>query len=187
MDESLKPIFELLEEGLDKAVDHLNKELSKLRAGKATPNMLEEIMVPYYGSNVPLNQVANVNTPDARTLVVQPFEKSVLQDIERAIINSNLGYNPQNDGDIIIINIPPLTEQRRLDLVKAAKKEVENCKVSIRNVRRDANEEVKSLQKDGLSEDAAKTAETDIQNQVKASESKADAILEKKEKEIMTV
>lgn len=187
MDESLKPIFSKLNEGLDKAIEHLHKELGKLRAGKATPSMLESVMVEYYGSPTPLNQVANINTPDARTLVIQPWEKSIVQDIERAIINSNLGYNPQNDGEVIIINIPPLTEERRRDLVKNAKREAENAKISLRNERKDALDRVKQLQKDGLSEDMAKDAEADVQKQIDSYSSKIDKIFEEKEGEIMTV
>ncbi len=187
MDETLKPIFEYLELGMESAIEHLIKELTKLRAGKATPGMMEGVLVEYYGSTVPLHQVANVNTPDARTIVIQPWEKSLLQDIERSIVNSNLGYNPQNDGDVIIINIPPLTEERRIELVKAAKKEVENGKVSLRNIRRDANEEIKKLQKDGLSEDMAKDAEGDVQKSTDKYALKIDGIFDLKEKEIMTV
>ena len=187
MDDSLKPIFESVEEGMMKAIDHMNKELLKLRAGKATPSMLSSVMVEYYGSPTPLSQVANVNTPDARTLVVQAWEKSIVPDIERAIINSNLGYNPQNDGEVIIINIPPLTEERRRDLVKNAKKEAENGKVSLRNIRRDANESIKKLQKDGLSEDMAKDAEAEVQKTTDSYSNKIESILADKEKEIMTV
>lgn len=187
MDESLNPVFELVNDGMKKAIDHLNKELLKLRAGKASPAMLEGVMVEYYGSPTPLNQVANVNTPDARTLVIQAWEKSIVHDIERAIINSNLGYNPQNDGEVIIINIPPLTEERRRELVKSAKKEVENGKVSLRNIRRDANEQIKKLQKDGLSEDMSKDAEAEVQKSTDKYSEKLDAIFVEKEKEIMTV
>lgn len=187
MDESLKPVFDSVAERMSKAIDHLNKELLKLRAGKASPSMLSGVMVEYYGSPTPLNQVANVNTPDARTLVVQAWEKSIVQDIERAIINSNLGYNPQNDGEVIIINIPPLTEERRRELVKNAKKEAEHGKVSLRNIRRDANEAIKKLQKDGLSEDMAKDAEAEVQKSTDGYSDKMDAIFTDKEKEIMTV
>ena len=187
MDESLKPVFELVSDGMKKAIDHLNKELLKLRAGKASPSMLDGVMVEYYGSPTPLNQVANVNTPDARTIVIQAWEKSIVPDIERAIINSNLGYNPQNDGEVIIINIPPLTEERRRDLVKSAKKEVENGKVSLRNIRRDANEQIKKLQKDGLSEDLSKDAEAEVQKSTDSYSDKMDVIFTDKEKEIMTV
>jgi ribosome recycling factor len=187
MDDSLKLIYELVDDGMEKAIEHLNKELRKLRAGKASPTMLDGVMVEYYGSPTPLNQVANVNTPDARTLVIQAWEKGIVPDIERAIINSNLGYNPQNDGEVIIINIPPLTEERRRDLVKSAKKEVENGKVSLRNIRRDANEQIKQLQKDGLSEDMAKDAEAAVQKSTDSYTAKVEAILVDKEKEIMTV
>jgi len=187
MDDSVKPIFDSVKEGMSKAIDHLNKELLKLRAGKATPSMLSSVMVEYYGSPTPLNQVANVNTPDARTLVIQAWEKAIVPDIERAIINSNLGYNPQNDGEVIIINIPPLTEERRRDLVKNAKKEAEYGKVSLRNIRRDANEAIKKLQKDGLSEDMSKDAEAEVQKLTDTYSDKIDAILVDKEKEIMTV
>ncbi|MFT5512382.1 MAG: ribosome recycling factor [Bacteroidia bacterium] len=187
MDESLKPVLEFIGDGMKKAIDHLNKELLKLRAGKASPTMLDGVMVEYYGSPTPLNQVANVNTPDARTIVIQAWEKSIVPDIERAIINSNLGYNPQNDGEVVIINVPPLTEERRRDLVKSAKKEMENGKVSLRNIRRDANEQIKKLQKDGLSEDMAKDAETEVQKLTDNYSVKIDSILTDKEKEIMTV
>ncbi|MFT5724229.1 MAG: ribosome recycling factor [Bacteroidia bacterium] len=187
MDESLEPVHEFVSDGMNKAIDHLNKELLKLRAGKASPAMLDGVMVEYYGSPTPLSQVANINTPDARTLVIQAWEKSIVPDIERAIINSNLGYNPQNDGEVIIINIPPLTEERRRDLAKSAKKEVENGKVSLRNIRRDANEQIKKLQKDGLSEDLAKDAEADVQKSTGSFTDKMEAIYLDKEKEIMTV
>ncbi|MCB9261108.1 MAG: ribosome recycling factor [Flavobacteriales bacterium] len=186
-DASLKSILDSTKEAMDRAIDHLNKELVKLRAGKASPSMLDGVMVEYYGSHVPLSQVSNVNTPDARTIVVQPWEKNLLHDIERSIINSNLGYNPQNDGQIIIINIPPLTEERRKDLVKNAKKEAENGKVSLRNIRRDSNESIKKLKNNGLSEDMAKDGEAEVQKLTDAFTEKIDAILVVKEKEIMTV
>lgn len=172
---------------MDKAISHLETELVKIRTGKASPSMLDSVMVDYYGAMTPLNQIANVNTPDARTIVVQPWEKNKLGDIERAIINSNLGLNPQNDGEMIRINVPPLTEERRKEMVKLAKGEAENCKVSIRNARKNANESIKKLQKDGLAEDMAKDAETKIQNLTKDFELKVDDHLTKKEKEIMTV
>ncbi|MBW7937096.1 MAG: ribosome recycling factor, partial [Flavobacteriales bacterium] len=159
----------------------------KIRTGKAAPNMLDSVMVDYYGAMTPLNQIANVNTPDARTLIVQPWEKNKLQDIERAIINSNLGLAPQNDGLIIRITVPPLTEERRKDMVKIAKSQGEDSKVSIRNARRDAIEQIKKLQKDGLSEDVAKDAENSIQNLTNDFINKVDEHVAKKEKEIMTV
>jgi ribosome recycling factor len=184
---SIESVIKSTREMMDKAIDHLESELVKIRTGKATPNMLDSVMVDYYGSMTPLNQIANVNTPDARTLVVQPWEKSRLGDIERAIINSNLGLNPQNDGEMIRINVPPLTEERRKDMVKLAKGEAEHCKISIRNARKNANESIKKLQKDGLAEDLAKDAETSVQNMTKDYETRVDDHLVKKEKEIMTV
>jgi ribosome recycling factor len=185
--ESLKPVFEILNEDMEKAIEHAKVEFQKLRAGKATPTMLESVMVEYYGSNVPLNQVANVTTPDARTLLVQPWEKSLIRDIERSIINSNLGYNPQNDGNNIIINIPPLTEERRLQLVKQVKGEGEHAKISIRNVRKDAMEEIKREKKDGLSEDLAKDAEGIVQEITDKFSKLVDELVVIKEKEIMTI
>ena len=174
-------------EMMEKAINHLEVELGKIRTGKANPSMLDSIMVDYYGAITPLHQIANINTPDARTLVIQPWEKSKLADIERAIINGNLGLNPQNDGEVIRINVPPLTEDRRKEMVKIAKNETENCKVSIRNARKNANENIKKLQKEGLAEDLAKDAETTVQNLTKDFEAKVDDHVAKKEKEIMTV
>lgn len=174
-------------EMMNKTISHLEAELVKIRTGKAAPNMLDSVMVDYYGAMTPLNQIANVNTPDARTLIVQPWEKNKLQDIERAIINSNLGLAPQNDGLIIRITVPPLTEERRKDMVKIAKSQGEDSKVSIRNARRDAIEQIKKLQKDGLSEDVAKDAESSIQNLTNDFINKVDEHVAKKEKEIMTV
>ncbi|MFT4521646.1 MAG: ribosome recycling factor [Bacteroidia bacterium] len=187
MNEFVKSILDDTKENMSKALEHLSIELSKLRAGKATPSMMDGIYVEYYGSTVPLNQVANVNTPDARTLVVQPWEKTILRDIERAIINSNLGYNPQNDGEIIIINIPPLTEERRINLVKSVKVEAENGKIAIRNLRRDGNAEIKKLEKDGISEDAAKDGEGEVQKITDDYIKRIDDVVTHKEKEIMTV
>ena len=174
-------------EGMDLAIDHLGIELSKIRAGRATPAMLESVMVDYYGSPTPLQQVANVNSLDARTLSIQPWEKSILEEIERAIINANLGLNPQNNGELIMINVPVLTEERRMDLVKKAKAEGENAKVSIRNKRKDANDLIKDLEKDGLSEDMAKDAEASVQKLTNDFSSKVDSILSAKEADIMKV
>lgn len=187
MDESLKPVFASLRADMERAIEHLRSELSKVRAGKAHPSMLEGVLVEYYGSTVPLSQVGSINTPDARTLVIQPWEKNILRDIERAIINSNLGFNPQNDGSIIIINIPTPTEERRLGLVKTVKAEAESAKIAIRNLRRDSNSDIKKLQKDGLSEDMAKDAEADVQKITDDYSTKIDEIIAQKEKEIMTV
>jgi ribosome recycling factor len=187
MNEEIQFILDNAKEQMDKAVSHLEAELVKVRAGKASPTMLESISVDYYGTRTPLNQVANVNTADARTLVIQPWEKSMLGPIEKAIQAANLGFNPSNDGSIIRINVPPLTEERRKNLGKQSKNEGENAKVSIRSIRRDANESIKKLQKDGLPEDMGKDAETKIQALTDSYIVKVDALIEKKEKDIMTV
>ncbi len=187
MNEDLKFVLENAKEGMESAVNHLEAELSKIRAGKANPAILNDVLVDYYGSKTPLNQVANINTQDARTLIVQPYEKSLLTPIEKAIQIANLGLNPQNDGIIIRISIPPLTEERRKDLVKRARAEGENAKVGLRSARKEANEETKKLQKDGLAEDEAKTAEEKIQKITDEYSAKVDKHLELKEKEIMTV
>lgn len=174
-------------EHMNKAIAHLESELQKIRAGKATPNMLDGVHVDYYGANTPLSQVASVNTPDARTIVIQPWEKAMIGPIEKAIINSNLGFNPQNDGALVRINVPPLSEERRKELVKRAKAEGEVAKVSVRNLRRDANEHIKRLLKSGLPEDLAKDAEHKTQHMTDDYIKKVDKHLEAKEKEIMTV
>lgn len=172
---------------MDKAISHLESELQKVRAGKANPVMLENVMVDYYGSKVPISNTASVNTQDSRTLVIQPWEKSMLTPIEKAIQAANLGFNPQNDGVIIRIVVPALTEERRRDLTKSAKSLGEDAKVAIRNIRKDAMEQVKGLKKDGLPEDEAKDAETKIQNLTDGSVARVDKHIEQKEKEIMTV
>ncbi len=180
-------IKEEAETSMKKAITHLEDELLKIRAGKASPSMLEGVMVEYYGSLTPLNQVSNVNTPDPRTISVQPWEKKMLETIERAIMNANLGLNPQNNGELIMINVPPLTEERRRDLVKRAKAEAEHAKVSVRTARREANDEIKKLEKEGLSEDMAKDAEAEIQKLTDAYSAKIDKEIERKEKDIMTI
>ena len=172
---------------MEKAIEHADIELSKIRAGKAAPSMLDGLMVDYYGTPTPLNQVGNVNTPDARTIVVQPWEKSLLGPIEKAIQEANLGMNPQNDGVIIRINIPPLTEERRRDLVKKVKAEVELGKVAIRNIRKEANEKIRKLKSEGVSEDEMKTGEGEVQKLTDAFIAKVDQLSEVKEKDIMTV
>lgn len=187
MDEELELVYSETNSQMDAAVKHLGDELTKIRAGKASPSMLDSVQVEYYGSMTPLSQVANVNTPDARTISIQPWEKSLIQDIERAIINSNLGLNPQNNGEMIIINIPTLTEERRLDLVKQAKAAGEHAKVSIRNARKDANDEVKKLKNDGLPEDVQKDAEAEIQEITNKFSKKVDSLVDAKEKDILTV
>jgi ribosome recycling factor len=169
------------------AIDHLGKELLKIRAGKAHTSMLDGIYVDYYGSQTPLSQVSNVNTPDARTITVQPWEKPMLEKIEKAIMVANLGLNPQNNGEIIMINVPPLTEERRINLVKQTKTEGEHAKVSVRNARKDANDEIKKLQKDTISDDLAKDAEDRVQKLTDKFGVKVDEILTVKEKDIMTV
>ena len=169
------------------SIDHLQGELVKIRTGKASPTVLGGIMVPYYGTATPLNQVANVSTADARTLVIQPWEKTMLAPIEKAIFEANLGLTPQNDGELIRIGIPPLTEERRISLVKRAKELGEDSKISIRAARRDAMEKVKKAVKNGLSEDIGKGKEEEIQNLTNDFSQKVDKMLDAKEKDIMTI
>lgn len=187
MEEEIQFELDSAKEAMQKSIDRLAMELTKIRAGKANPTMLSPVFVEYYGAKTPLSQVANVNTPDARTLSVQPWEKSMLQDISKAIIDANLGLNPQNNGEVIMIAIPPLTEDRRKSLVKQSKTYGEDAKVAIRMARKDANDGIKQLQKDGLPEDAAKRAEEKIQEVTTVFNSKVDSVLEDKEKDIMTV
>jgi ribosome recycling factor len=180
-------IIEECTEKLENTLQHLESELSKLRAGKATPSMLENITVDYYGTNTPLSQVSNVNTPDPRSIIIQPWEKNMLIPVEKAILAANIGLTPVNTGEIIRINVPPLTEERRLQLVKQVKSEGENAKISLRNSRKWANDELKKLLKEGLSEDLEKDAEADVQEQINDYSKKVDEIIELKEKDIMTV
>lgn len=187
MSDELNLIVEDAEASMSKAINHLETELSKIRAGKANPVMLDGIMVDYYGAPTAIAQVANITTLDARTISVQPWEKNMLHPIERAIMQANIGINPQNDGNTIRLFLPPLTEERRKELVKKCNGEGEHAKISIRNIRRDAIEHIKKLQKDGASEDECKDAEAAAQ----ASTDKFIAVVEKhlalKEKEIMAV
>lgn len=185
--EEIQLFLDDAKESMEKALGHLQHELQKIRAGRATPVMLEGLSVDYYGTMSALSQVASVTAPDARTLMIKPWEKSMLHIIEKSIKEANLGFNPQNDGDVIRINVPPLTEERRRDLVKQVKTEGENCKVRIRTVRKDTNEELKKLQKEGASEDAVKDAEAKVQKLTDGFVSKTDEVLSKKEAEIMTV
>lgn len=185
--EEIELFLEEANELMDKAIGHTNKEFSKIRAGKAMPSMLDGLMVEYYGSQTPLNQVASVNTPDARTLMIKPWEKNSLPEIEKAIINSDLGFNPQNDGELIRINIPPLTEERRIALMKQVKAEAENGKISIRNIRKDTNDSLKSLLKEGASEDAIKTAEDRVQKLTDTHVARIDELVTSKEEDIMTI
>ncbi|MEX0315696.1 MAG: ribosome recycling factor [Allomuricauda sp.] len=184
MEEEVTFILDSTKESMDGSISHLEKALVKIRAGKASPVMLSTVMVEYYGSQTPLSQVSNVNTPDARTISVQPWEKNLLPEIETAIMNSNLGFNPMNNGEMIIINVPPLTEERRVQLVKQAKSEAEDAKVSIRSARQEANKELKSLE---ISEDRLKNAEVDVQDLTDSYSKKVEDILKIKEAEIMKV
>ena len=187
MTEDLIMIYDDFKSSGVKTLDHLDFELTKIRAGKASPSMLQGVMVEYYGTMTPISKVANVGTLDARTITIQAFEKNILNDISRGIINANLGFAPQNNGEMLIINVPPLTEDRRRDLVKRSKSEGENGKVIIRNHRKDAMDMIKDLKIDGLSEDMVKTAETEIQNITNSFIKKIDDLIEVKEKEIMTI
>jgi ribosome recycling factor len=187
MSDDLEFILEEAQETMKKALTHLETELTRIRAGKASPQMLEGLSVDYYGAATALNQVANVSVMDARTLTIQPWEKNMLQPIERAIIAGNLGVTPQNDGNIIRLFMPPLTEERRKEFVKKANVEGEQGKVAVRSVRRDAIEQIKKLQKDGLSEDEAKDAEKSIQELTDKYIVLVEKHLSNKEKEIMSV
>jgi ribosome recycling factor len=187
MQDDLALIMEDATDSMEKAIKHLEVELTKIRAGKANPQILDGLSVDYYGSSTPLNQVANVSVADARTLTVQPWEKNMIQPIERAIIAANIGLNPQNDGQVIRLFLPPLTEERRREFVKRATGEGEQGKVSVRSIRRDAIENIKKLQKDGLSEDIAKDAEADIQTLTDKYIVLIDKHCATKEKEIMAI
>jgi ribosome recycling factor len=187
MHEEIEFTLEEAREGMHNAVLHLEKELQKVRAGKASPQMLEGVRIDYYGTMTPIDQTANISTPDARQIIVQPWDKSVLGLIEKAILAANLGFNPKNEGEILRIVVPALTEERRRDLVKKAKAEAENAKISIRNIRRIANETAKKLKKDGIPEDEVDKLEEDIQKITDEHSVKVEKILEGKEKDILTV
>ena len=179
--------LDIAKEQMQEAIMHLENVLGKIRAGKANPQMLRTVMVDYYGISTPLAQAANVSAPDAQTIFVQPFDKSLITDIEQAIIDASLGFSPSNNGESVIINVPPLTEDRRRNLAKQAKVEIENAKVSIRNVRQKTNDEIKKLGKEGLSEDLVRGAEESVQQLTNTYSSKIDVIYSEKEAEIMTV
>jgi ribosome recycling factor len=187
MTEELQMIYDEFKNSNNRSISHLDAELTKIRAGKATPSMLSSVMVDYYGSPTPIQQVANITTMDARTITVQPWEKTMLNEIAKGIINSNLGFAPQNNGEVLIISVPPLTEERRRDLVKRAKAEAEHAKVAVRNNRKDALDMVKDLKSEGLSEDMSKDAENEIQNITNGFVKKVDELVELKEKDIMTI
>ena len=184
MNEDIKFIIDTAKEAMDAAIKHLEKQLVNIRAGKASPAMLGSVMVDYYGSQTPLSQVANVYTPDGRTITVQPWEKSMLQEIERGIMIANIGFSPMNNGETIIINVPPLTEERRFELAKQAKAETEDAKIGIRNARKEANHDIKTSD---ASEDLQKNAEIDVQSLTDSYVKRIEDILYTKEKEIMTV
>ncbi len=187
MTEELNMVYDEFKDANSKTMNHFEIELSKIRAGKASPAMLQTVMVDYYGSPTPLSQVANVNTMDARTITVQPWEKAMLDPIMKGIINSNLGFAPQSNGESVLISVPPLTEERRKELVKKAKAEGENAKVGIRNNRKDALDMIKSLKADGLSEDMTKDAEGQVQTITNSFSVKIEEVLVVKEKEILTI
>ncbi len=187
MDENILEVLDHTEEGMIKAVDHLERELLKIRAGKASADMVDHVMVDYYGSPTPVNQVGNVGVSDSRTLTITPWERKMIPTIERAVRDANLGLNPSSDSDKVIIPVPPLNEERRRDLVKQAKQETEVAKVSIRTIRKDGNDRLKKLQKDGTAEDLVKDAEKKVQDLTNEYGARVDAMLADKEKQIMTV
>lgn len=185
--EEIDFILDSTKESMEGSVAHLEKAFLNIRAGKASPAMLGSVFVDYYGAATPLSQVSKISVPDARTITLQPFEKSMFQPIEKAIMIANIGFNPMNNGEVIIISVPPLTEERRRDLAKQAKAEAEDAKIGIRNARKDANTDIKKLEKDGTSEDVCKSAEDEVQNLTNAFIKKIDEVLVAKEAEIMKV
>lgn len=187
MQEEIDFLFDATKDDMDRALSHMEKALVKIRAGRANPTMLQGVMVEYYGAPTPLQQVSNVNTPDARTISIQPWEKTLIPEIEKAILNAGLGFNPMNNGESVIISVPPLTEERRRDLAKLAKAESESAKVGVRAARKSAMDELKKLGNDGLSEDLQKDYENDIQKMTDDYIAKCDAMYAKKEQDIMTV
>lgn len=187
MDENIQEVLMLAEEGMQMAIDHLERELIKIRAGKASPDMVDQVMVDYYGSMTPVNQVGNVSIADSRTLTITPWEKNMIPVIDKAVRDANLGLNPSSDSDKVIIPIPSLNEQRRKDLVKQAKGEAESAKISIRSKRKDANDQLKKLQKEGSSEDLVRDAESSIQDLTNKFSAKVDSMFGDKETQIMTV
>ena len=187
MTEEIEFILDSTKESMEGSIEHLGKAFQNIRAGKASPAMLGSVFVDYYGAATPLSQVSKISVPDARTITLQPFEKNMLQAIEKAIMIANIGFNPMNNGDVIIISVPPLTEERRRDLAKQAKAEAEDAKIGVRNVRKDSNNEIKKLEKDGTSEDICKSAEDEVQNLTNSFIKKIDELLAEKEAEIMKV
>lgn len=187
MNEEVDIVLEMTRDNMQASIDHLDKELIHIRAGKATPRMLDSVSVEYYGAMTPLNQVSSISTPDAKTIAIQPWEKQMISVIEKSILNANLGFNPDNNGEIIRIFIPPLTEERRKILVRDVNKEGEAAKVSIRSSRKEANDQLKKMMKDGLSEDEEKHAVEIVQKYTDEYSKKVDELVEKKNNEIMTI
>jgi len=187
MSEDAQIVLDEAQESMEKSLEHLEREFQKLRAGKASPQMLEGVMIDYYGSQTPIEQTSNITTPDPRQIIVQPWDKSILPELEKAILAANLGFNPKNEGEILRISVPPLTEERRRDMVKKAKNEAENCRISIRNLRRSANDKAKTLEKEGMPEDEAKKLQDDVQKLTDSTIEKVDKALDIKEKDVMTV
>lgn len=187
MNEEIKFYLDVAEEEMQESIKRLEINLSKVRAGKANPQMLRNVKIDYYGVNTPLSQASNITTPDAQTISIQPFDKNLIGDIEQVIIESNLGFNPSNNGEKVIIHVPPLTEERRKELVKQAKSEIENSKVQIRNIRQKANEEMKKLGKAGVSEDMQRDAEDKVQDLTDSFSNRIDNMFSVKEADIMKV
>jgi len=187
MNEDVQLIYDMTRERMEKSLEHLDSELVRIRAGKANVHIVDGVMVDYYGTETPLNQVSNISTPDAKTIMIQPWEKTMIEPIEKALMNSNVGITPGNNGEVIRLIIPQLTEERRRDLFKQVKTEGENARVSMRSSRRDANDEFKQMQKDGLSEDEVKDAEEKIQKLTDEFTDKVEKIVAAKEEEIMTI
>ena len=186
MDE-INKILEKTNESMGKSIEFMNKELSTIRAGKANPNILNNISVDYYGNPTPINQIASITTPDPKTIMIKPWDKNIIPEIEKSIMNSDTGLNAQNDSETIIINIPPLTEERRLVLVKQVKNEGEKCKITIRNIRKESNDSLKKLHEEGLSEDSIRSGESEIQEITNSFINKIDNLISSKEKEILKV
>jgi len=187
MNEEVQMVYDMAREQMAKSIEHLDNELMRIRAGKANVHILDGIVLDYYGSPTPLAQVSNISTPDAKTIMIQPWEKTMIDPIEKVLMNSNVGITPSNNGEVIRLIIPQLTEERRRDLVKQVKNEGENARVSVRNSRRDANDEYKQMQKDGLSEDETNTAEDEIQKLTDEFTANVEKIVEAKEEDIMTI
>lgn len=187
MIEDCQLVYDIAKDAMSKSISHLEHEFQKIRAGKASPDMLEGIVIDYYGTMTPINQTANITSPDPRQIIVQPWDKSIIHLLDKAIMAANLGLNPKNEGEVLRINVPPITEERRRDLVKQAKVEAEDGKIAIRNTRRTANDEAKQLEKDGISEDDVKKLQDEIQKLTDDYISQVDKLFEKKDKDIMTI